>query len=82
MGNRRGINVEIWEEPFFKKMNVEERSFYIYLLTNSCTTSIGIYRISKILIALELGASKENAQALLDRFCFEYELIRSDFSVL
>ncbi|MFC4799475.1 hypothetical protein ACFPA1_08900 [Neobacillus sp. GCM10023253] len=76
MGNRRGINVEIWDHPIIKKMSVEERTFYIYLLTNSHTTSIGIYPISKILIALELGVSIESAQALLDRFSLEYELIR------
>ncbi|MCM3768283.1 hypothetical protein [Neobacillus niacini] len=76
MGNGRGINVEIWDHPIFKKMSVEERTFYLYMLTNSQTTSIGIYRISKILAALELGVSIERAQALLDRFSLEYELIR------
>jgi hypothetical protein len=76
MGNRRGINVEIWDNPIFKKMSVEERTLYLYLLTNSHTTSIGIYRISKIQIARELGVSNESVQALLDRLGSEYKLIR------
>ncbi|WP_423798173.1 hypothetical protein [Neobacillus sp. SAB-20_R2A] len=76
MGNRGGINVEIWDNPMFKKMSAEERTFFLYLLTNSQTTSIGIYPISKIQIALELGVSKERVQALLDRLGLEYELIR------
>lgn len=76
MGNRRGINVEIWDHPIFKKMSVEERTFYLYLLTNRHATGIGIYHIARKLIAFELGVSIESAQALIDRFSLEYELIR------
>lgn len=76
MANRIGINVGIWDNPVFKKMNVEERTFYLYLLTNSQTTNIGIYQISKMQIALELGASIERVQALIDRLSSEYRLIR------
>ncbi|MCH6265339.1 hypothetical protein [Neobacillus citreus] len=76
MGNRRGINVEIWDHPIFKKMSVEERTFYLYLLTNRHATGIGIYHIVRKLIAFELGVSIDSSQALLDRFSLEYELIR------
>ncbi|WP_284035639.1 hypothetical protein [Neobacillus sp. 114] len=77
MGNRRGINIKIWEDPFFsKQMSVEDRFFYLYLLTNSHATGIGIYQIARKLMALELGVSIERVQALIDRFALEYKMIR------
>lgn len=77
MGNRRGINIEIWDDPFFsKQMSIEDRTFYLYLLTNRHATGIGIYQIARKLMAFELGVSRESVQALIDRFALEYKLIR------
>ncbi|MBS4214946.1 hypothetical protein [Neobacillus rhizophilus] len=76
MGNQRGINMGIWDDPFFKKMSAAERAFYLYLLTNGHATGIGIYQIARTIMALELGISRESVQALIDRFALEYKLIR------
>jgi hypothetical protein len=57
-------------------MGSEDRTFYLYLLTNSHATGIGIYQIARKLFAFELEVSIERVQALIDRFTFEYKLIR------
>lgn len=42
-----------------EEMTPEDKLFYIYLLTNSNTTQIGIYKMTKKEMAFDLGYSIE-----------------------
>lgn len=73
----RLIYSEFWTDPTtMEEMSIEDRYFYLYILTNPSTTSCGIYMITKKKMAFELGYSIENLNCLMDRFENTYKLIR------
>ncbi|WP_284037063.1 DnaD domain protein [Neobacillus sp. 114] len=76
MAKYRMVRTEFWENPVVEEMTPEEKYFYLYLLTNSKTTQIGIYRITKKQMAFHLGYSMETVQALMERFAEQHQLIR------
>jgi DnaD/phage-associated family protein len=77
MAKYRMVQVDFWTHPrVLEDMPLEEKCFYLYLLTNPNTTQIGIYRITKKKIALELDISVEKVQSLMKRFIEHYQLIR------
>lgn len=71
------IRTEFWRNPVvLEEMTPEDKYFYLYLKTNPSTTQIGIYKITKMEMALQLGYSIESVQALLNRFINYFGLIR------
>ncbi|MEH7253203.1 DnaD domain protein, partial [Neobacillus niacini] len=54
----------------------EDKYFYLYLLTNRCTTQTGIYKITNKRMAYDLGYSIESVSSLIKRFISTYKLIR------
>jgi DnaD/phage-associated family protein len=77
MAKYRMVQVDFWTHPrVLEDMPLEEKCFYLYLLTNPNTTQIGIYRITKKKVALELDISVEKVQSLMKRFIEHYQLIR------
>ncbi|WP_174881895.1 DNA replication protein DnaD, partial [Metabacillus niabensis] len=77
MGKYRMIHTDFWDDPVvIEEMTPEERYFYLYLLTNTKTTQIGIYRITKKQIAFDLGYSIDTVQMLMERFIHQHKLIR------
>ncbi|MGN7940959.1 DnaD domain protein [Virgibacillus sp. 6R] len=77
MGKYRMIHTDFWDDPIvIEEMTPEERYFYLYLLTNTKTTQIGIYRITKKQIAFDLGYSIDTVQMLMERFIHQHKLIR------
>lgn len=73
----RMIRCDFWEDlEVFDEMTIEDRYFYLYLLTNFKTTQIGIYRISKKKISTETDLSIEKVHSLVDRFVNHHKLIR------
>ena len=73
----RKVHTEFWTDPkVLEEMTPEDKYFMLYLLTNSNTTQIGIYQISKKTIAFELGYSPESINALMDRFINNHKLIK------
>ncbi|MFS0864272.1 DNA replication protein DnaD [Fredinandcohnia sp. 179-A 10B2 NHS] len=77
MGKYRMVYVDFWNDPVvIEEMTPEDRYFYLYLLTNAFTTQIGIYKITKKLMACDLGYSIESVHSLLDRFINHHKLIR------
>ncbi|MHC0039624.1 hypothetical protein [Pseudoneobacillus sp. C159] len=77
MAKYRMVQVDFWTHPrVLEEMPLEEKYFYIYLLTNPNTTQIGIYRITKKKVALELDIPVEKVQSLMKRFIEHYQLIR------
>ncbi|XQY90049.1 DnaD domain protein [Metabacillus sp. HB246100] len=66
-----------WRDPIvLEEMTPEDKYFYLFLLTNTKTTQIGIYQITKNEMALELGYSIERIQALLSRFEEHFQLVK------
>ncbi|MFC4801715.1 DnaD domain protein [Neobacillus sp. GCM10023253] len=76
MAKYRMVRTEFWENPVVEEMTPEEKYFYLYLLTNSKTTQIGIYRITKKQMAFHLGYSMETVHSLMERFAEHHQLIR------
>ncbi|MBK1810230.1 DnaD domain protein [Clostridium sp. YIM B02505] len=65
-----------WTDPrTMEEMSPEDRFFYLYLLTNPSTTSIGIYVITKKKMAFELGYSVETIESLMERFINHHKVI-------
>ncbi|WP_238579202.1 DnaD domain protein [Neobacillus niacini] len=77
MAKFRMIRTEFWKNPMvLEEMTPEDKLFYVYLLTNSNTTQIGIYKITKKQMAFELGYSLESVHSLMERFINLHKVIR------
>lgn len=76
MAKFRMIHTEFWDDPkVAEEMTPEDKYFFLYLLTNSNTTQIGIYQITKKQMAFDTGYSLESINALLDRFITHHTLV-------
>lgn len=77
MAIKRIVNTEFWnDEKVVDYFSPEDKLFFLYLLTNSHTTLLGIYKINKKIMAFELGYSIETISILLDRFENKYNMIK------
>lgn len=73
----RLVYSEFWKDPkVLEEMTPEDRYFYLYVLTNPCTTSCGIYQITRKQMAFELGYSRESIDSLMNRFEEHHKLIK------
>jgi DnaD/phage-associated family protein len=71
------VRIDFWRNPMvLEEMTPEDKLFYIYLLTNSNTTQVGIYKMTKKEMAFDLGYSIESVHSLMERFIEVYKLIR------
>lgn len=76
MSKFRMVRTEFWEDPkVVEELTPEDKYFFLYLLTNSKTTQIGIYQITKKQMAFDTGYSIESINALLDRFINHHKLV-------
>lgn len=74
---KRIVDVDFWtDEKVIELFSPEDKLFFIYLLTNPHTTQLGIYPISKKVMAFEIGYSIDAINVLLDRFENKYGLIK------
>jgi DnaD/phage-associated family protein len=77
MAKYRMVRTDFWSNPVAQEeMTPEDKYFYLYLLTNTYTTQIGIYKITKKQMAFDLGYSLESVNSIMDRFIEHHELIR------
>ncbi|AGK95384.1 hypothetical protein [Clostridium pasteurianum] len=77
MAQYRFIYTNFWESPkVAETFTPEDKLFFLYLLTNSHTTQIGVYRITPKFIAYELGYSIESVNSLLARFEEHHKIIK------
>ena len=77
MAKYRYIYTNFWEDPkVSENFTPEDKLFFLYLLTNSHTTQIGIYKTTPKFMAFELGYSIESINSLLSRFEEHHKLIR------
>ncbi|GGJ61791.1 DNA replication protein DnaD [Virgibacillus salexigens] len=76
MAKFRMVHTEFWDDPkVVEEMTPEDKLFFLYLLTNSNTTQIGIYQITKKQMAFDIGYSIESINSLLDRFINYHQLV-------
>jgi hypothetical protein len=81
MAQYRFIYTNFWEAPKVSEtFTPEDKLFFLYLLTNSHTTQIGVYRITPKFIAFELGYSIESINSLLSRFEEHHKIIKYNTS--
>lgn len=78
MGTFRLVYTEFWKDEKIVEMTPEDKYFYLYLLTNPNTNSIGIYKILRKQMAFDLGYSIEAINSLMDRFINYHKLIKYD----
>lgn len=64
----RKIHTTFWSDPFIQDLTIEQRYFYLYLLTNEYTKQCGIYEISKKQISFDTGYSIDRVSILLNFF--------------
>ncbi|MEH7495165.1 replication protein [Neobacillus niacini] len=77
MAKYRIVPTDFWKNPIvLEEMTTEDKYFYLYLLTNSQTTPIGIYKITKKQMVFDLGYSIEQVDSLIERFINHHKLIR------
>ncbi|MDT8717627.1 hypothetical protein IAI10_13220 [Clostridium sp. 19966] len=56
MAKYRHIYTSFWDDQkVMENFTPEDKYFYLYILTNSRTTQIGVYRLPKKIISFEMG---------------------------
>jgi hypothetical protein len=66
---KRMIDTDLWNnEDIIEYFTAEDKYFWLYLLTNPHNNICGVMRASPVLIARDMGYSKECIQNLLYRF--------------
>jgi DnaD/phage-associated family protein len=77
MGKFRKVHTEFWSDPtVVEEMTPEDKFFFLYLLTNPRTTQVGIYQITRKVMAFDMGYSMESVKVLMERFEQHHQLIR------
>lgn len=65
----RNIHISFWEDAKVQDdMSINEKYFFLYLLTNPHTNSIGCYEITIRQMQYETGLEKEEIEACLEKF--------------
>lgn len=72
----RNIHISFWEDSkVLDDMNIEDRYFMLYLLTNPHSNQIGCFEISKRQIINETGFDAKKVDELLEKFEKELNII-------
>ena len=64
----RKVHTSFWSDTFIQDLTIEQRYFYLYLLTNEQTKQCGVYEISKKQISFDTGYSIDRVSMLLKYF--------------
>ena len=64
----RKVHTSFWSDPFIQDLTIEQRYFYLYILTNEQTKQCGIYEVSKKQISFDTGYSIDKVSTLLAYF--------------
>ncbi len=80
MGINRIVNTDFWsDEKVLDSFSVEDKYFWLYLLTNPQTRQLGIYKLPIKIMAFQTGFSEETIKVLLDRFDRVYSVVKYNF---
>ena len=79
MSKFRQIYCDFWQNSYVQEeLTPEDKLFYLYLMTNSKTTQLGVYSISQKQMSFDLGYSMESIKSLMIRFEQHHKLIKYD----
>lgn len=74
---KRIVDTDFWTDmQVIDNYSVEDKFFYLYLLTNDKSTQLGIYSLPKKVMSFETGFTTDVIQVLLERFSDTYHKIR------
>ncbi len=74
---KRIVDTAFWTDmQVIDNYSVEDKFFYLYLLTNDKSTQLGIYSLPKKVMSFETGFTTDVIQVLLERFSETYNKIR------
>lgn len=74
---KRIVNTNFWTDmQVIEQYSIEDKYFYLYLMTNGKTTQVGIYPLPIKVISFETGFTTEVVKVLLDRFENDYKQIQ------
>ena len=80
MGINRIVNTDFWgDEKVLDSFSVEDKYFWLYLLTNPQTKQLGIYKLPIKIMAFQTGYSIETIKVLIDRFERVYNVIKYNY---
>jgi len=68
MSKNRYVNTEFWDDGWIKKLKVDEKFLYLYLLTNPLTNICGIYEISPERMSFDTGMDLSRVIEILRTF--------------
>src|SRR5699024_2189176 len=70
---KRIVETSFWTDmQVIDHYSVEDKFFYLYLLTNDKSTQIGIYPLPKKVMSFETGFTTDVIQVLIERFSKNY----------
>lgn len=73
---KRVVDTKFWTDmQVIDNYSVEDKYFFLYLMTNAKTTQVGIYPLPIKVISFETGYTVEAIRVLLDRFSGKYKQI-------
>ena len=68
ISKNRYVNTEFWDDGWIKKLKVDEKFLYLYLLTNPLTNICGIYEISPERMSFDTGMDLSRVIEILRTF--------------
>lgn len=73
---KRIVETSFWTDmQVIDQYSVEDKYFYLYLLTNKKSTQVGIYPLPKKVMSFETGFTTDVIQVLIERFSKQYKKI-------
>jgi len=73
---KRIVATSFWTDmEVIDNYSIEDKFFYLYLLTNDKSTQIGIYPLPKKVMSFETGFTTDVIQVLIERFSNNYKKI-------
>lgn len=77
MAKFRMIDIGFWNDSkVMEEMTPEDKYLFLYLLTNSNTTQIGIYSLTKKQMAFDTGYSIESVQSIFERLIHQHKMLK------
>jgi len=65
---RRSVKTSFWSDEWIESLEVEEKYFFLYLLTNEKTKISGFYETTLKRMSFDTGLKKERIQEILKKF--------------
>lgn len=68
MAKFRYINTRFWADEYVSNLNIEEKLFFLYLITNSATEICGVYELPLKIMSVEVGLKIDKIKKILSKF--------------